>query len=92
MRSSRAESDGSRRMTSAICELRLHSDFTSALKARLMLCSEASFGQPSMRRLISSSEKGVARAGGGKVVSVSIAWRRGGTCRRSDRRAGVQGK
>ena len=55
MRSRRADSEGSRRMISAIWEVTLLSERTSSLNARLMLESEASLGHDSMRCLISVS-------------------------------------
>ena len=49
MRSSRAVSDGSRRMISAICEDMLESEFTSSRRAWLIRPNEASLGQALMR-------------------------------------------
>jgi len=53
MRSSRAVSEGSRRMISAICPVMLCSDFTSPASALLMLCNDASFGHASIRLMMS---------------------------------------
>jgi len=72
IRRMRAESDGSRRMISAIWELRLLSERTRSLRAWFIDWSEASFGHPSIRRLISSSVKGVCAVGACKVVSMGM--------------------